>query len=89
MKLPEWLINTLLYTVSGFMIGFLNAFIATEGQQVDLRVALVASATLGIYQAAKELAKYMTTNPLTQTTAAGDGTMPTKAPEPHIIDRML
>jgi hypothetical protein len=82
--IPDYIKNIMMYGVSGFSIGFLNAFIATQGQTIDLQAALLAACVAGTYQAAKEILKALT--PAPQLTAAKNVAA---APNPHPIDRMV
>jgi hypothetical protein len=68
--IPDWLKNVCMYGVSGFAIGFLQGFIATQGQVIDLYTALLGAATLGLYSAAKEVLAYLESLMAGKTTAS-------------------
>lgn len=67
-KLPDWAVTVGMHAVSGFALGFLTAFVGSEGQIVDVISAMKGAVIVGVYGACKEVLAYLQTKP---STAAG------------------
>jgi len=81
----EALTNIAMHAVSGFLLGFSAAFVATPSTSLpDLGSAIYGAAVLGLYSCIKEVAAYIQTLVSGKATAAG----PKAAPKP-LLKRML
>lgn len=84
-KLPEWAMTIGMHAVSGFALGFLTAFVGSDGTVLDIWSALKGAIIIGVYGAGKEVLAYLQTKPFTKSTAA-KGQMPV---EKKLHERML